>query len=151
MRIRNAPRRGMTTVESAVVYPVVFLFVIGLLVGSAGVLRYQEMASLARRAARYAAVHGYQYSKSTGNAMATSSDIYQNAIAPYVFAIDTSKLSYSVSYSGNTGALYQTTLSNGNYVYTTNIVTVTVSYRWVPEAFLGGITLSSTSSMPMSN
>ena len=29
-------------------------------------------------------------------------------------------------------------------------VTVTLTYRWVPEAFLGGVTLSSTSVMPMS-
>jgi hypothetical protein len=31
-----------------------------------------------------------------------------------------------------------------------NTVTVTLTYTWVPEAFLGGVTLSSTSVMPMS-
>jgi hypothetical protein len=29
-------------------------------------------------------------------------------------------------------------------------VTVTLTYNWVPEAFAGGVTLSSTSVMPMS-
>jgi hypothetical protein len=33
---------------------------------------------------------------------------------------------------------------------TGNKVRVTVSYRWLPEAYLGGITLSSTAEMPMS-
>jgi hypothetical protein len=31
-----------------------------------------------------------------------------------------------------------------------SMVTVTVTYQWLPEAFLGGVTLSSTSSMMVS-
>ena len=30
-------------------------------------------------------------------------------------------------------------------------VTVTVTYQWVSEAYFGGLTLKSTSTMPMSN
>jgi hypothetical protein len=39
---------------------------------------------------------------------------------------------------------------NNQVVPVTNLVTVTVTYLWIPEAFLGGITISSTSVMPMS-
>jgi len=150
MRIRPSPRRGMTTVESAVVYPIVFLFIIGLVVGAAGILRYQEVASLARRGARYAVTHGAQYAKDTGGTMATQAAIYNNVIVPNAVGFDLSKLSCAVSWSNGSGQLYQTSLVNGSYVYTVNTVTVTVSYQWVPEAFLGGITLSSTSVMPLS-
>jgi hypothetical protein len=46
---------------------------------------------------------------------------------------------------------YHTILdSNKNVLPVQNNVTVTLTYRWVPEAYLGGITLSSTSVMPMS-
>ena len=39
---------------------------------------------------------------------------------------------------------------NGQSVVIQNTVSVTVTYQWVPEAFLGGMTLSSTSECPMS-
>jgi hypothetical protein len=35
-------------------------------------------------------------------------------------------------------------------VATRNTVTVTLTYQWIPEAFFGGITLRSTSVLPMS-
>jgi hypothetical protein len=38
---------------------------------------------------------------------------------------------------------------NNQVLPVTNTVTVTVSYNWIPEAFLGGITLTSTSTVPM--
>jgi Flp pilus assembly protein TadG len=135
-------------VECAVICPAVFLFVIGLVVGAIGIFRYQEMAALARRAARYASVHGAQYAKDTGNAAATPQDIYNNAIAPNAVALDLKQLSYAVSYNTNNHP-YHTGVINGTVVATQNTVTVTLNYQWVPEAFLGGITLSSTSVMPM--
>src|SRR6516165_5426935 len=99
MRLRQRARAGMTTLESAVVFPVTFLLILGLFIGGLGVFRYQETASLARRAARYAAVHGKQYANDTGNAAATADDIYNNAIKPYAVSLDLTKLAYSVSYS----------------------------------------------------
>ena len=148
MRLRQRARAGMTTLESAVVFPVTFLLILGLIVGGLGVFRYQETASLARRAARYAAVHGQQYAKDTGNAAATPDDIYTNAIKPYAVSLDLTKLTYTVSYntSNSPGTVG---VQNGDVVNMRNTVTVTVSYNWVPEAFLGGITLTSTSVMPM--
>ena len=56
MRVHRHPRRAATLVEAAVVYPVTFLLLIGLVVGAMGMLRYQEMATLSRDAARYALV-----------------------------------------------------------------------------------------------
>jgi Flp pilus assembly protein TadG len=148
MRLRQRARAGMTTLESAVVFPVTFLLILGLIIGGLGVFRYQETASLARRAARYAAVHGQQYAKDTGNAAATPDDIYTNAIKPYAASLDLTKLTYAVSYNTDNSP-GTVSVQNGNVVTTGNTVTVTVTYNWVPEAFLGGITLTSTSVMPM--
>ena len=148
MRLRRRARAGMTTLESAVVFPVTFLLILGLFIGGLGVFRYQETASLARRAARYAAVHGKQYANDTGNTAATADDIYNNAIKPYAASLDLTKLTYAVSYNTDNSP-GTVSVQNGNVVTTGNTVTVTVSYNWVPEAFLGGITLTSTSVMPM--
>jgi hypothetical protein len=126
----------------------VFLLVLGLMVGAAGIFRYQQMAYLAREGARYAIVHGTQWAKDTGNTAAAPADIYNNAILPNAAGLDTTQLSYSVTWNANNGPA-QATVVNGNIVYTGNTVSVTVSYQWIPEAFLGGVTLSSTSVMPM--
>jgi Flp pilus assembly protein TadG len=152
MRLNRTKRSGVSVIECAVVYPLVLLFSLGLVVGAFGVFRYQEVASLARRAARYASVHGTQYAKDTGNPAATPADIYNNAIVPYAVGLDTSKIVYSVTYSSadNQPRPYSTTIVNGDIVATGNTVTVTVQYQWIPEAFFGGVTLSSTSVMPMS-
>jgi Flp pilus assembly protein TadG len=149
MRLRSGRRSGTTVVECAVIYPVVFLFIIGLIVAALGIFRYQELASVARRAARYASVHGTQYATDTGNPAATGQTIYDNAIKNYAVAFDLSKLNYAVSWNASNQP-YQTTNVNNYPVATRNTVTVTLTYQWVPEAFFGGITLHSTSVMPMS-
>lgn len=56
-----ASRRGVTVVECAVVFPVTFMILLGLVVGGMGIFRYQEAAWLARMAARYASTHGNQW------------------------------------------------------------------------------------------
>jgi Flp pilus assembly protein TadG len=148
MRVNRSERAGVTAVECAIVYPPVLLLLIGLLVGAIGVFRYQEVASLARRASRYAAVHGTQYARDTGNPAATPTDIYNAAVQPNAASLDLSKLSYSVTYNRDNSPYY-TTVVGGTVVATANTVTVTINYQWIPEAFLGGITLTSTSSNPM--
>ena len=148
MLLQRKPRSGVTVVECAVVYPAVFLFILGLVVGAAGIFRYQELASLARRAARYAAVHGKQYAKDTGNTAATPADIYNAVIAPNAVALTPAHLSYSISYNKSNSPT-NTKIVNNAIVVTGNTVSVTVNYQWFPEAFLGGIKLSSTSVMPM--
>jgi Flp pilus assembly protein TadG len=144
MRISSARRSGATTVECAIVFPVTFLLIVGLVVGAAGMFRYQEMSHLARQGARYASVHGTQWQKDTGLPAATPQDIYDNAIAPGAMGLDQTRLSYTVTWD-RSNAQYHTDIVNGNIVATANTVTVKVTYQWIPEAYLGGITLSSTS------
>ena len=64
--VRGSARRGATSVEFAIVASTVLLLLIGLIVGALGVFRYQEIARLAREGARYAAVRGEAYARTTG-------------------------------------------------------------------------------------
>jgi Flp pilus assembly protein TadG len=149
MRLHDKPRSGATLVEFAVVAPITFLLVLGLIIGGLGVFRYQEMAHLSREASRWASVHGAQYAKETGNPAATPNDVYQQVIAREAAALDLSKLNYSVIWNTDNRP-YHTTIVNNQVVPVYNTVTVTITYQWVPEAFLGGITLTSTSVATMS-
>jgi Flp pilus assembly protein TadG len=150
MRYRATERRGATVVEGAFVYPVTFLLVLGLLIGSSGIFRYQEMANLSREAARYAAVHGTQYAKDANVTAPMPSDIYDAAIAPKIVSLDTTLLNYSITYNSSNAPYHTTIDANGNVTPVYNTVTVILTYQWIPEAYLGGITLTSTSVMPMS-
>jgi Flp pilus assembly protein TadG len=129
-------RRGTHLMECAVVFPLTFLLLLGLIVGALGVFRYQEVASLAREGARYASVRGYQYQLATSKPAADAAAVYNNAIAPRAVILDPSRLSSTVTWNPDN--------KQGS------TVTVTVTYQWVPEAFLGGLTLSSTSTTPIS-
>src|SRR5438445_4473702 len=142
MRMSSGQRGGATTVECAIVFPVTFLLLLGLIVGAAGMFRYQEMAHLARQAARYASTHGTQWAKDTGNPAATPQDIYDNVISPNAIGLDKSRLTYSVTWD-RSNAPYHTDIVNGEIVATANTVTVKVTYQWLPEAYLGGIKLTS--------
>jgi hypothetical protein len=149
MRLHATKRSAMTTVECALVFPLTFLLLMGLLVGGAGMFRYQEMAHLARLASRYAATHGTQWAKETGNAPATPTDIYNATVVPGAVGLDLSNLTYSVTYNASND-VYHTIIVNGQNVGVYNTVRVTLTYQWIPEAFLGGISLTSTSEMLMS-
>src|SRR5262249_52493725 len=150
--MRRAPQRrpGATVVECAFVYPVVFLLVLGLLVGAAGVFRYSQLASLSREAARYASVHGAQYAQEMKVTAPTPDDIYNNAVLPMAAGFDTSQLKPSITYNTSNSPFHTTLDANNNVIPIQNTVTVTLTYQWIPEAYLGGVTLSSTSVMPMS-
>jgi hypothetical protein len=112
------------------------------------VLRYQQLALLAREGARYAAVHGGLYAQETGNPAATADDVYQNAILPYAVNLDPAHLSYTVTWDAD-NMPYHMTADYEKPV--ANTVTVTVRYTWLPEVYLvGPITLSSTSTATMS-
>ena len=136
MRIRHQPRPGATVVESALVLPAFFLFTLGLVIGALGVFRYQEVAALAREATRYASVRGAAYAQATGKPAATPTDVYKNAIEPGAISLDPSQLTYKVTWAPDNRQGSQ--------------VTVQVTYHWVPEAFLGGMDLTSTSTAIMS-
>jgi Flp pilus assembly protein TadG len=148
MRISSSPRSGATAVECAVIFPVTFMLMVGMVIGAAGMFRYQEVAHLARQAARWASTHGQNWAKDTGQPAATPQDVYDNVIGPNAYGLDPTKLTYSVTWN-RSNAVYHTDVVNGDIVATFNTVSVTVTYQWVPEAYLGGITLSSTSVMNM--
>jgi Flp pilus assembly protein TadG len=150
MRLQRTSRPGTTLVESAMIYPFILIMLFGLLILPLGVFRYQEMSSLARRAARFAMVHGTQWARDTGNPASTPTDIYNAAIAPYLVILNSANLNYSVSYnqSNDPGS---SVIVNNDVKLQTNTVTVTVTYDWLPEALFGSsVRLSSTSVMPMS-
>jgi Flp pilus assembly protein TadG len=149
MRLRNQSRQGTSMVEFAVVAPVTFLILIGLLVGGLGIFRYQQVARLARDSSRWASVHGTQYATDTQNSAATPSDVYNQAIVPNATGLDLKQLTYSVTWNSSNSP-YHTATVNGQQVNVANTVTVTVTYHWIPEAYLGGITLKSTSVSVMS-
>jgi Flp pilus assembly protein TadG len=135
--LRRSPRRSAATVvECALVMPVLLLLVFGLIVGGLGVFRYQEVTSLAREGARYASVHGQKYELNTGKKASTSADVYNNAIAPRIASLDPANVTYTVTWDPDD--------HQGSFV------TVTVNYQWIPEAYLGGVTLSSSSTMQIS-
>jgi Flp pilus assembly protein TadG len=150
--MRRAPQRrsGATVVECAVVYPVVFLLVLGLLVGAAGIFRYSQLASLTREAARYASVHGAEYAYEMKVTAPTPADIYNNIVLPRAEGFDPTQLTYSITYNTSNSPYHTILDSNSNVIPIQNSVTVTLNYQWIPEGFLGGVTLSSTSVMPMS-
>ena len=132
--------------ENALVLPILILVVSGIIMIGLLIFRYQQVAMLAREGARYASVHGAQYQadSTTGEKAASAADVYNNAILPMAVGMDTSILTYSVTWSdsGKSPVVASTTSDPpGQPVGTT--VTVTVSYVW------SGVTVSSTSVMPM--
>lgn len=150
MRIRPRPRPAATMVEFAVVGTATFVILLGLLIGGLGIFRYQQVARLARDASRWASVHGAQYALDTGNPAATPTDVYNQVIAPNATALDLGHLNYSVTWNTNNSP-YHIVTTNGQQTNVANTVTVTITYQWLPEAFLGGITMTSTSVSVMSN
>lgn len=171
-RLIPTPRRAGVLVEAALVLPVAFLLILGVLIGGMGVFRYQEVAHLARLTARYAAVHGGQYAQDNAAAIAAGTlpnvnndYLTQNIAAANAVLLNSSQLSVSATITTYSGAYdwddttdnsnrmpYSTYIdSNKNAAYRTNTVQVTVSYQWMPEWFLAGpINLTSTAVVPMS-
>ena len=147
---RSTPRRATTVVECAFILPVTLFLLLALIVGSMGIFRYQEVATLAREGARYASTHGYQYRQDAGLSQGTSSDwsqdVYTHAIQPMIVALDESRVSYSCSWPDVINQPGKPDNWPGSKV------DVTVSYQWLPEwSLVGPITLTSTSSMPITN
>jgi Flp pilus assembly protein TadG len=142
--------RGAAAVEMAIVAPVFFVLVFGLMIGAMGVFRYQQTAAVAREAARWASVHGGMYAKETGNNAATASDVYQNAIVPRLVDLDPSNVTYAVTWDTDNYPYHTTVDGSGNINKTGNNVKVSVSFAWTSLAYFGQITLTSTSVSPMS-
>ena len=142
-------RSGAAMVEFAVVAPITFLLLLGLLIGGLGIFRYQQVARLSRDAARWAAVHGTQYALDAKSPAATAQDVYNVVIAPNAATLDLSKLTYSVTWNTSNSPYHVATV-NGQQVKVANMVTVSITYHWIPETFLGAVNLSSTTVSVMS-
>jgi Flp pilus assembly protein TadG len=69
-RTKIKKRRGASVIEAAIVLPVTFALVLGILIGGIGIVRYQQMAFIARETARFASVHGGQYARTNAGAIA---------------------------------------------------------------------------------
>ncbi|GIW80535.1 MAG: hypothetical protein KatS3mg105_2342 [Gemmatales bacterium] len=172
LRKSKPVRPGVAALEAAFVFPLVILFTLGMIVGAFGIFRYQEVAWLARDAARFASTHGGQYYEE-------NKELIQNGVLPdvdkqYIIdkiiknqagGLDPNSLSVNITIVTAQGEFdwdaptvngighfnrYPTSIDLDDGTAYQNIVKVTVSYNWVPEYFWSGpITLTSTSEMPM--
>jgi Flp pilus assembly protein TadG len=171
MRLKQPwPRSGAHAVECALIFPLVFFFIIATLVGGMGVYRYQEVCYLAREAARYASVHGGQYEQEQAANIAAGTLPYvdkqyiiTNIIDSNATNLDAASTQISINFNmaggtydwddttdnGNRWPYSTATINNAN-ANLTNTVSVTITYTWNPELYLiGPFTLTSTSVMPM--
>jgi Flp pilus assembly protein TadG len=172
MRLKQRQRRPAAhLVECALVFPLVFMLILGLVVGGLGVYRYQQVCYLSREAARFASVHGGQYQQENAQAIATGTlpkvdnqYIMTQIITANATNMEPANTQISISFNMSGGSYdWNDTAHNGNrwpcspktikgVAYNeTNTVSVTITYTWAPELYLvGPFTLTSTSVMPMS-
>jgi len=140
-------RQAVASVEAAIVFPVIIFLILAIVIGSMGIFRYQEVCFLTREGARYASVHGTDYQTEVKSTAATADDVYNKGILPRVSTLDTSKLTYSVTWNKKNSPY---TITSSYSKPTVNTVTVTLTYKWMPEMFLvGPITFSTSSTMPV--
>jgi Flp pilus assembly protein TadG len=156
---RRPGRPGVTTVEGAVVFSVLFLCLFALVIGGLGVFRYFEVDFLARESARYLSVRGKNYATDTKNASPTELQTYNQVVLPLAAGMNPKMLTVQMDWidrrtdtatdwDSSTKSVISYT-SSGAPV--TNHVRVTVSYMWFPEAYLAGpYYLRSVTEVPMS-
>jgi len=149
MRHRRHARRGTSALEFALVGSITATILFGLIIGGVGISDYQQVAYLAREATRYASTHGAKYAADTKNTAATATDIYNNAIVPHAVGLNLNQLHYSVTWN-TSNAQYHSVTVGGVTTNVANTVSVTVTYTLAANAYLGGITLSSTAVSTMS-
>jgi Flp pilus assembly protein TadG len=131
-------------VESAIVYSLVFIILFGIILGATAILRYQQVAHIAREASRWAAVHGESYAKEQNKTAATAQDVYDHAVLPQAASMDPSSITLQVSWDRDKRP-YHLEVRNDQVIPVTNNVSVTVEYRWDPGFLFGPFTLRSTS------
>ncbi len=158
IRVPPCRRRAAVAVESALVYPVLFILLFGLIIGGLGVTRYQVVAYMAREAARFASVRGADWQVSMNQSSPTADQIGQNIVLPLAVAMDAAQLQTVVQWvNGATGDVSDwdsstkatvTLTASGDVI--ANRVRVTITYTWFPELFLGGpVVLQSVCETPM--
>jgi Flp pilus assembly protein TadG len=151
-------RRGVLAVEGSIVYSVLFLLLLGLIVGGIGVFRYQQTACLAREGARWASLHGGDWQTENNQQTTTQEQILQKGVLPFAAGMDPASVSIQVDYV-NRAASQVSEWDQVSHPPTgrdvannlvTNRVRVTVTYQWMPGALLvGPLYLTSTSEVTM--
>jgi Flp pilus assembly protein TadG len=170
MRTRPPCRRAATAVEMAIIGTVFFMVLIGIVAGAVLMFEYQQVSAVAREGARYASVHGGQYAADTGKTAASSTDIFNNAIAPASGGLNLSSSNvtvnlktYTVSEDADSGTAtvtpvtqdwdssdkYPFVVTGTNGVQQSTSVVVTITYSIASDLF-GGMTFQVTSEIPMS-
>jgi Flp pilus assembly protein TadG len=150
LKRRMPARRGAALVEVAIIVPL-FIFLIAIAADVvSGVYRFQQVATLARTGARYAAVHAGMYAQEWTTSVVTADTLKQNVILPQSFNLNTSLLTCNLSWlpSGNSYPYYDST-DTGVRKY--NMVRVELNYSWQPIFLFGSpLTLTSRSEMTIS-
>jgi Flp pilus assembly protein TadG len=124
----------VSAIESAIVYPVTMMLLIGTIAVSLGNFRYQQLQSLAREGARYASVRGPNYvAANPGATLPTAAEVEAHLVAGAGASMSTVSCT-DVSYSATTDPC---------------AVSVTVSYTWNPGAYFNPMTWTATSTMPV--
>ncbi len=162
-RSQRERRRGAALVETAIVLPLTFLPVIGLVVGAMGISRLNQVAELARATARFAATKGTQFELENGKTY-TKQQIIDAVITPRAASLTPLTVEVKVILPDGTAIDWDDSYwagppqRNKTYTVTTdygalkiNRVRVKLTYQWMPEiALVGPFTLTSTSEQVMS-
>lgn len=149
VRRNTKPRRAAVLLEVAIVIPLMILLVTGAVDVSVGVFRYHQVATLSREGARYACVHGGQYSADTGQPLLTGNKLKTDVLMPMSTGLDPALTTCTLSWQPNGDPYPYTTTETGSRKQ--NMVRVTVTHQWQPLYFLGAaVTLTSTSETPIS-
>jgi Flp pilus assembly protein TadG len=151
-------RSGATTLESALVFPIVLFLFLFLIVGGIYVFRYQQVACLAQEAARWSCVRGCEYQKDADAASPTRDEVLQQAVLPLAVGMDPSQISLQLDWVNQAAGTSQDWDSapkdikslNAQGEYVTNTVRATVTYTWAPGMLMGSITMTSQCELPMS-
>lgn len=153
---RQGNPSGATIVEFAIAGPILMLLLFGFLIMTLGVFRYQQVAYLARNGARYASTHGAQFRADnrlpTGDTATWIDDIRTNGVLPRSAGLVPDHLTVNAEWSAGDNSTNTNSGESGDFNQVQlNTVTVTVSYNWLPEAYLTGpLTLTSHATVPMS-
>jgi Flp pilus assembly protein TadG len=127
---RKGQREGTILVESALIYPVLFLLIMGVILMGIAVFRYQQVSHISREAARWASVHGQEYENDTmgvnqnsaywatpGRRAATADDIYNDAVLPQAAGMPNGALTYTTTQNAAANTItYTGTSADGSVV-----------------------------------
>ena len=126
---KSSTRCGATVVECAIVAPVTFLMVLGIVICGLGIFRMHQIEHLSEASARWAALHGPRYQKRTGTAEPTSQDVLNNVLSRAV-SLRKDAVTCDLQWSADKST-----------------VTVDLRYAWTPETFWSPITFRSVTTV----